>query len=128
MTRSLQYGCHFSHHIPFAKAMGMGLWDIVFSGPIGISAGFDTDAECFPTLFHLGVSHVEIGTVTPRPQKGNEAPRDFLLPEDDAVIQRYGQPSEGLAAVKDRLKKQMAKYASQADNPWVWRVCAAPDL
>jgi dihydroorotate dehydrogenase len=71
--------------------------------PIGLAAGFDKHAECADAMLRLGFGFVEIGSVTPRPQPGNPAPRVFRLAEDEAVINRYGFNSDGLDAVARRL-------------------------
>ncbi|OZJ02237.1 hypothetical protein BZG36_04541, partial [Bifiguratus adelaidae] len=65
------------------------------SNPIGVAAGFDKHGEAIDGLFDLGFGYVEIGSVTPEPQPGNSKPRMFRLPEDVAVINRYGFNSEG---------------------------------
>ena len=56
--------------------------------PIGMAAGFDKHGEAMEGLFALGFGFVEVGSVTPRPQKGNERPRVFRLYEDNAIINR----------------------------------------
>lgn len=63
--------------------------------PIGIAAGFDKDGDAVVGLRKLGFSIVEIGSVTPEAQPGNPKPRVFRLPEDKAVINRYGFNSQG---------------------------------
>lgn len=71
--------------------------------PIGIAAGFDKDGDAILGLKDLGFSIVEIGSVTPEPQPGNPKPRVFRLPEDEAVINRYGFNSEGHDKVTKRV-------------------------
>lgn len=68
---------------------------IKLTNPIGIAAGFDKDGEGIQGLHNLGFGFVEIGSVTPKEQSGNEKPRVFRLEEDDAVINRYGFNSKG---------------------------------
>ncbi|KAA0723909.1 Dihydroorotate dehydrogenase (quinone), mitochondrial [Triplophysa tibetana] len=75
-----------------------------FQNPIGIAAGFDKHGEAVDGLYKLGFGFVEVGTVTPKPQEGNQKPRVFRLEADQAVINRYGFNSCGLSAVHDRLK------------------------
>src|SRR5687768_9424244 len=58
--------------------------------PLGVAAGFDKNAVAFPALLALGFGHVEVGTITPRPQPGNARPRVFRLVEDRALINRMG--------------------------------------
>jgi dihydroorotate dehydrogenase len=80
------------------------VWDFELANPIGLAAGFDKHGEAADALLRLGFGHVEIGTVTPRPQPGNAKPRLFRLAEDRAVINRYGFNSEGLDAVLARVR------------------------
>ena len=79
------------------------VWGLDFSNPIGLAAGFDKDAEAPGALFDLGLGFVEIGSVTPEPQAGNPKPRVFRLPAAEAVINRLGFPSQGMAAVAGHL-------------------------
>jgi dihydroorotate dehydrogenase len=71
--------------------------------PIGMAAGFDKNCEAPDALLAAGFGFVECGTVTPRPQEGNERPRIFRLSEDRAVINRLGFNNKGLDAFADRL-------------------------
>ncbi|XP_045073019.1 dihydroorotate dehydrogenase (quinone), mitochondrial [Coregonus clupeaformis] len=75
-----------------------------FKNPIGIAAGFDKHGEAVDGLYRLGFGFVEVGTITPKPQEGNPKPRVFRLTTDQAVINRYGFNSCGLAAAQERLK------------------------
>ncbi|NUM44327.1 MAG: quinone-dependent dihydroorotate dehydrogenase [Anaerolineales bacterium] len=77
---------------------------LTFRNPVGLAAGYDKDGLGARGLATLGFSHLELGTVTPRPQPGNPKPRVFRLPEDRAVINRMGFP--GLGA--DFLQKQLS--------------------
>lgn len=76
-----------------------------FENPVGLAAGFDKNAEWVSELSLLGFGFVEIGTVTPRPQTGNEKPRLFRLPKDKALINRMGFNNAGIRAVADNLRK-----------------------
>lgn len=76
-----------------------------FKNPVGLGAGFDKNAKYLRELEALGFGFVEIGTVTPRPQSGNEKPRLFRLPEDNALVNRMGFNNEGVEVVAKRLKK-----------------------
>ncbi len=76
-----------------------------FTNPLGIAAGFDKNGVVVNQLAALGFGFVEVGTVTFNPQKGNEKPRMFRLPEDKALINRLGFNNEGTAKVVERLKK-----------------------
>jgi dihydroorotate dehydrogenase len=76
-----------------------------FSNRIGLGAGFDKNAKYLAELQCLGFGFVEIGTVTPLPQAGNDKPRLFRLPKDKALINRMGFNNDGVKAVADRLRK-----------------------
>jgi len=79
--------------IPFNPIQLFGL---NFPNILGVAAGFDKEGGVAPGLAHLGFGHIEIGTITPRPQTGNPRPRIFRLPQDDALINRMGFPSSGV--------------------------------
>jgi dihydroorotate dehydrogenase len=79
------------------------LFGLRFKNPVGLAAGYDKDGVALRGLSALGFSHLEIGTVTARPQLGNPKPRVFRLVEDQAVINRMGFPGEGAAQVEERL-------------------------
>lgn len=75
-----------------------------FINPVGLAAGFDKNATYLHELQSLGFGFVEIGTVTPRPQPGNEQPRLFRLPADKAIINRMGFNNDGVEIVRTRLE------------------------
>lgn len=75
-----------------------------FANPVGLAAGYDKNAEVPEALLRLGFGFTEIGTVTPKPQAGNDKPRIFRLVEDEAVINRLGFNNEGHQAALQRLK------------------------
>jgi dihydroorotate dehydrogenase len=75
-----------------------------FRNPVGLAAGFDKNARYLRELEALGFGSVEIGTVTPLAQPGNERPRMFRLPEDRALINRMGFNNDGVKAVARQLK------------------------
>ena len=75
-----------------------------FANPLGLAAGLDKQATMIGPLHALGFGHVEVGTVTPRPQPGNPRPRMFRLPEDHALINRLGFNSPGMLAVARNLR------------------------
>jgi dihydroorotate dehydrogenase len=75
-----------------------------FSNPIGLAAGFDKNADVYDKMFALGFGFAEVGTITPKPQEGNAKPRVFRLIQDEAIINRLGFPSQGLARVKSRIE------------------------
>lgn len=81
------------------------LFGIDFPNPVGLAAGFDKDAKLFKELSSLGFGFIEIGTVTPKPQEGNEKPRLFRLKEDAALINRMGFNNGGVEEAVLRLKE-----------------------
>ncbi len=78
---------------------------IDFRHPVGLAAGLDKDAQAFPAFSALGFSGVEMGTVTPKPQPGNDKPRMFRLVEDEAIINRMGFNSGGVDTFLSNLNK-----------------------
>lgn len=76
---------------------------MTFAHPIGLAAGFDKHADITHGMALLGFSHIEVGTVTPRPQAGNPKPRMFRLPADQGLINRMGFNSDGMDVVAQRL-------------------------
>ena len=77
---------------------------LTFRNPVGLGAGFDKNAIYLRELEALGFGFVEIGTVTPLPQAGNDKPRLFRLPEDKALINRMGFNNNGVKEIKERLE------------------------
>jgi len=77
---------------------------LTFKNPIGLAAGYDKDGIAIRGLAALGFGHIEIGTVTPRPQPGNQMPRLFRLVEDRALINRLGFPSKGAYSASMSLR------------------------
>jgi dihydroorotate dehydrogenase len=82
------------------------VFGLKFKNPVGLAAGFDKNAELVDELACLGFGFVEIGTVTPLPQDGNEKPRLFRLKPDRALINRMGFNNHGAAAAATRLRKR----------------------
>jgi dihydroorotate dehydrogenase len=82
------------------------LWGIDFPNPVGLAAGFDKDAKHIDALACLGFGFIEIGTLTPKAQDGNPAPRLFRLPTDKALINRMGFNNGGVDAAVLRLQKR----------------------
>jgi len=91
------------------KRLERKVFGLTFSNPVGLAAGFDKDAKLFDELGCFGFSHIEIGTLTPKAQSGNEKPRMFRLPADEALINRMGFNNEGVLAAVERLKKRKSK-------------------
>jgi dihydroorotate dehydrogenase len=82
------------------------VFGLSFANPIGLAAGFDKDAEVTDAMLALGFGFVEAGTVTPRPQPGNSGKRLYRLDEDEAVINRFGFNSQGVAAFAKKLSER----------------------
>ena len=80
-----------------------------FKNPVGLAAGFDKNAVLFNELADFGFGFIEIGTVTPKPQKGNPKKRLFRLPQDKGLINRMGFNNQGLDAAIKNLKKNKSK-------------------
>jgi len=81
------------------------VFGLKFKNPIGLAAGFDKNAEYIEEMAGLGFGFIEIGTVTPRPQPGNDKPRMFRLVEDNALINRMGFNNQGADVAAGRLKR-----------------------
>lgn len=96
----------FSFQSPNIKVKAFGL---TFENPIGLAAGFDKNAELIDELACFGFGFIEIGTVTPKPQPGNDKPRLFRLPDDEALINRMGFNNLGLEAAVKNLKSRNSK-------------------
>ena len=95
------------------------LFGLHFKNPVGLGAGFDKNAMYLNELEALGFGFVEIGTVTPKAQPGNEQPRVFRLPKDKALINRMGFNNEGAIAVRERLEKWNSSPSSAAHRPMI---------
>ncbi|EFJ30613.1 hypothetical protein SELMODRAFT_440247 [Selaginella moellendorffii] len=104
---------------PDPPVLEVSVWGRTFSNPVGLAAGFDKNAEAVEGLLGIGFGFMEVGSVTPVPQEGNPKPRVFRLPEQGAIINRYGFNSEGIVAVAKRLgaqhgKRRMAETVNSA--------------
>ncbi|HEY4285618.1 MAG TPA: quinone-dependent dihydroorotate dehydrogenase [Puia sp.] len=95
------------------SALPRNLLGLSFRNPVGLGAGFDKNALYLRELEALGFGFVEIGTVTPRPQDGNEQPRLFRLPQDQGLINRMGFNNEGVEVISARLKAWRTAPASK---------------
>lgn len=87
-----------------APAEPVQAFGLTFKNPVGLAAGYDKNAVAIRGLSALGFGHVEVGTVTPKPQPGNPRPRVFRLAEDEAVINRMGFPGKGAGFMVKSLK------------------------
>lgn len=90
------------------KSLERTLFGVHFKNPVGLAAGFDKDAKLIDELSCFGFGFIEIGTLTPRPQPGNDKPRLFRLPQDSALINRMGFNNLGVLAAVERLKRGKA--------------------
>ncbi|WP_027124685.1 quinone-dependent dihydroorotate dehydrogenase [Gelidibacter mesophilus] len=87
------------------KGLEREFFGLKFPNPVGLAAGFDKEAKLYKELSNLGFGFIEIGTITPKPQAGNEKPRLFRLKEDAAIINRMGFNNGGVEEAIERLKK-----------------------
>jgi len=102
----LRSGTGFTPEPPDTPSLETRLAGLTFANPVGLAAGFDKNAEVFEPMLSLGFGFVEVGTLTPLPQPGNEIPRLFRLVEDEAVINRMGFNNSGQADALTRLSKR----------------------
>ena len=86
------------------KALEKEIMGLRFNNPIGLAAGFDKDGKYIHEMASLGFGYIEVGTVTPKPQAGNDKPRLFRLKDDEALINRMGFNNEGVDALVHKLK------------------------
>ncbi len=93
----------FNYQLP---ALEKELFGIKFKNPVGLAAGFDKNAELIDDFSNLGFGFIEIGTITPKAQHGNDQPRLFRLKKDRALINRMGFNNDGVEAAVERLKKR----------------------
>lgn len=88
-----------AQRLPARTVMGLS-----FPNPLGLAAGLDKNAAHIPALAALGFGHIEVGTVTPRPQPGNPRPRLFRLPAAEALINRMGFNNDGVDALLSNIR------------------------
>jgi dihydroorotate dehydrogenase len=100
-------------HLPLAckapAARPVRVMGLEFPNRVGLAAGLDKNGECIEGLAALGFGHIEIGTVTPRPQPGNPKPRLFRLPERKAIINRMGFNNHGVDALVANVRRATYK-------------------
>ena len=78
---------------------------IKFPNAVGLAAGLDKDAKHIEALQRCGFGFIEVGTVTPLAQPGNDKPRLFRLAEDNAIINRMGFNNAGVEALVNNVKQ-----------------------
>lgn len=106
MALGLRTGTAFAPEPQWTPTLRTTVAGLHFPNPVGLAAGFDKDAELVDQLLGLGFGFVEAGTLTPRPQRGNDRPRLFRLAEDRAVINRMGFNNRGQQAALGRLTRR----------------------
>lgn len=82
---------------------------IAFPNPIGLAAGLDKNADCIDAFAQMGFGFIEVGTVTPRPQAGNDKPRMFRLPQAEAIINRMGFNNKGVDYLVNNVQNSQYK-------------------
>ncbi len=92
----------YKANVPNKPVQVMG---INFPNPVGLAAGLDKNGECINAFDAMGFGFVEIGTITPKPQPGNDKPRIFRLPEASAVINRMGFNNKGVDYLIEQVRK-----------------------
>ena len=101
------YKYHFYYNGKPDRRLEKEVFGIKFPNPVGLAAGFDKNAEIYQQMSDHGFGFIEIGTVTPKPQKGNPKKRIFRLTEDNALINRLGFNNDGVEKVVNRLKNNI---------------------
>ncbi|RKD19503.1 dihydroorotate dehydrogenase (quinone) [Pelobium manganitolerans] len=86
------------------KNLEREVFGLKFKNPVGLAAGFDKNGEFIEELANFGFGFIEVGTVTPLPQPGNDKPRMFRLPADEALINRMGFNNKGVEVLARKLK------------------------
>lgn len=111
----------FLFHIPGVKQLVSKIYScdhpslkreflgLQFKNPVGLSAGFDKNGEIYNEFSSFGFSHIEVGTVTPKGQPGNEKPRSFRLPNDKALINRMGFNNNGIHSLVKKIDRKRPK-------------------
>lgn len=106
---ALKYGLYPPKFFVPDTALHARVWGLDFPSPVGLSAGFDKNAEVYNAMLGLGMGFVEVGSITPKPQYGNPKPRLFRLPADGAIINRFGFNNKGMVSVLKNLQNRTKK-------------------
>jgi dihydroorotate dehydrogenase len=106
----------FSSRFTSKPALQKKLFGLEFVNPVGLAAGFDKNALYIDEIRMLGFGFMEIGTVTPKPQAGNDKPRLFRIPEHRAIINRMGFNNDGVQAVARRVRLWRAQQPAGASR------------
>ena len=107
--KALKSGVVPACRLPEDRRLVQTVAGLRFPNPLGLAAGYDKNAEVPDAMLALGFGFTEVGTLTPKPQTGNDKPRIFRLVEDRAVINRLGFNNEGHAAAHDRLSARAGR-------------------
>ncbi|WP_422138393.1 quinone-dependent dihydroorotate dehydrogenase [Endozoicomonas sp. ALC020] len=91
--------------VPSVPSRPREVMGLTFENPVGLAAGLDKNADCIDGLGSLGFGHIELGTVTPRPQPGNPKPRCFRIPERQALINRMGFNNKGVDHLVENVRR-----------------------
>jgi len=105
-TQNSLLNCVYKQNIADKPVQAFGL---TFKNPVGLAAGLDKNGECIDAFAAMGFGFIEIGTVTPKPQPGNDKPRMFRLPAGQAIINRMGFNNKGVDNLIENVKQ--AKYS-----------------
>ncbi|MBY6095157.1 quinone-dependent dihydroorotate dehydrogenase [Ferrimonas balearica] len=100
-TANTPLACFYAQNVPHAPVEFMG---VQFPNPVGLAAGMDKDGEAIDAFAAMGFGHVEVGTVTPRPQPGNDLPRLYRLKPARAIINRMGFNNKGVDNLVANIK------------------------
>lgn len=102
LSKTLFRKAYVVHHPRLEREV----FGLKFQNPVGLAAGFDKNAAYFNDLEHCGFGFIEIGTLTPKPQFGNDKPRLFRLKKDEAILNRMGFNNYGVDVAVEKLKKR----------------------
>ncbi|MBD2872808.1 quinone-dependent dihydroorotate dehydrogenase [Paenibacillus arenilitoris] len=97
---------HAMYGVAESPELATELFGLKFPHPVGLAAGLDKNGKATDGFSSIGLGFAEVGTVTPKGQAGNELPRLFRLPPDEALINRMGFNNDGTAAMAERLSKR----------------------
>jgi dihydroorotate dehydrogenase len=104
-TQNNLLNCVYKQNLADKPVQAFGL---TFKNPLGLAAGLDKNGECIDAFAAMGFGFIEIGTVTPKPQPGNDKPRMYRLPQGQAIINRMGFNNKGVDNLIENVKQ--AKY------------------
>jgi len=111
--------------------LSVRLFGLEFENPVGLAAGFDKNAAYIDPLADCGFGFIEIGTITPQPQPGNDTPRLFRLKKDEAILNRMGFNNDGvesaIAKLKNRTNKKLIIGGNIGKNKWTPNEAATQD-